>query len=134
MTRVVFDTYAILAWLKREPGYGFVVRLLRDVAAGELWGGVSIVNMGEVLYVLAKEQGIGPAEEAVDYLVQLSWEILPATNDIVWAAARLKASHPISYADAFALACAQEHGADLVTDDPELRAAPHGVTLLWEIE
>ena len=39
------------------------------------------------------------------------------------AAARIKASHPLAYADAFALATAEAHGAVLLTGDPEILAA-----------
>ena len=132
MKRVIFDSLAILAWLKQEPAAPFVLSLLTAVADGTLWGAMCAVNMGEVYYILHRERGVANAEETLVDLQALPWHIIPASNDLVWAAARLKAHYPISYADAFALACAQEHGADLVTADPELRAAPHGVTLLWE--
>lgn len=48
-------------------------------------------------------------------------------------AARLKAQFPMSYADAFAVALALEREAALVTDDPELRSAEHGVEVAWEV-
>jgi len=46
--------------------------------------------------------------------------ILSATDEAVLAAAHNKIEPPISYADAFAVAAAQEHQATLVTGDPEL--------------
>jgi ribonuclease VapC len=133
MQRVVFDSFAVLAWFKREPAAPFVRSLLTDVRAGRLWGAICAVNVGEVYYVVSRERGPAAADELLEDMLYLDWQVLPASNDLVWAAARLKARYRISYADAFALACAQEHGADLVTDDPELRAAPHGVTLRWEV-
>ena len=99
-----------------------------------MWGGICAVNVGEVYYIVARERNVQTAEDLRDYLLGLEWDVIPASNELVWAAARLKAQFPISYADAFALACAEEHDADLITDDPELREAPHGVTVRWETE
>jgi len=42
------------------------------------------------------------------------------TSDRVLAAARIKAMHPLAYADAFAIATAAAHGAILLTGDPEM--------------
>jgi len=39
-------------------------------------------------------------------------------------AAELRGRHPISYADAFAVATAIAHGATLLTGDPEILAGP----------
>ena len=132
MKRVVFDAYAILAWVWGEPGAGFVAQLLREIEAGNLWGGVCTINLGEVYYRTCREDGQQAAESDLAMLQKLPWEVISASHDLVWAAARLKGRFPISYADAFALACAEQHGADLVTDDPELQAAEHGVPLRWE--
>ena len=46
-------------------------------------------------------------------------------------AARVKAHHAVSYADAFAVALAQELGATLVSGDPEIRALRGLVPVLW---
>lgn len=43
----------------------------------------------------------------------------------------LKAHHPISYADAFALALAQEKQAALLTGDPEFRKVESLATIEW---
>ena len=50
----------------------------------------------------------------------LPMTVLPATWEFVFAATALKMRHPISYADAFAAAAAEELNAVLVTGDPEL--------------
>jgi predicted nucleic acid-binding protein len=42
----------------------------------------------------------------------------PPTPDRVMAAARIKAQHPLAYADAFAVATAAAHDAVLLTGDP----------------
>ena len=132
MQSVVFDAVAILAWFKREPGYQFVRALVQEVARGGVRGAVCAINLGEVYCIVSRERRQAVADELLRELLHLPWHIIPASDDLVWAAARLKAQYPISYADAFALACAQAHQADLITADPELTNADHGVTVRWE--
>jgi ribonuclease VapC len=134
MRSVVFDSFALLALFRNEPGAGFVASLLADVRDGRAWGGVCPVNLGEVYYIVAREHGALRAEDLLRQLLGLEWHLLPMTNDLVWEAARLKARHPLSYADALAVACARQQGAELVTNDPETRRAEHGVTTCWEPE
>jgi len=131
MDRVVFDAFAVLAWLKDETGADFVGAVLADASIGKSWAGICAVNLGEVYYISARERGRAHADAALRYLRHLAWDVLPAPNRLVWEAAKYKARFPISYADAFALACARDQGADLVTGDPELLAAPHGVNVRW---
>ena len=47
------------------------------------------------------------------------------------AAARLKARYAISYADAFAVALAQELGAPVVTGDTEFEQVESLIDVLW---
>ena len=49
----------------------------------------------------------------------------------VLAAAQIKTQYPISYADAFAVALAQELNATIVTGDPEFKQVESIVTLFW---
>jgi predicted nucleic acid-binding protein len=56
--------------------------------------------------------------------------VLPREEDII-AAAKLKSTRRISYADGFAAALAQGEGAALVTGDPELQAMSDVVRVEW---
>lgn len=132
MRSVVFDAHAILAYIKAEAGGLLVKSLLADAAAGKVTAGVCALNLGEAYYITARQWGAPAAEILLDQLLHMEWDIVSASNDLTWRAARLKAAHAISYADAFALACAIEREAALVTGDPELHAADHGVELLWD--
>jgi predicted nucleic acid-binding protein len=89
---------------------------------GELF--LSVVNAGEVFYRLEKT---GHADRASAFLAALRrrefpWALVPATNRRVWEAAAIKARHPVSYADAFAVALARELSAALLIGDPEIHA------------
>lgn len=73
----------------------------------------------EVDYIVRRLQGADDASEVVrDLRPQLLLD-LPTTERVL-EAARIKADHPMAYADAFAAATAIAHNATLLTGDPEL--------------
>jgi len=131
MQRVMFDAYAILAWLEEEPGVEFVNDLLRRGEAGELWCGVCAINIGEVYYRTCRKHHAQRADGHLALLLRLRWEIVPVSNDLVWDAAAIKAQNAISYADAFFIASANLHAADLVTNDPEIKRLTTRPSILW---
>lgn len=80
---------------------------------------MSWLNLGEVHYVLRRLRGEEAAAETVRDLRDVIDARLP-DEAIVLAAARIKADHPMSFADAFAAALSVEADATLWTGDPEL--------------
>lgn len=80
---------------------------------------MSWINLGEVHYVLRRLQGEHDATETVRDLRDVIDARLPDER-LVLDAARIKADHPMAYADAFAAALAVAHDAILWTGDPEL--------------
>lgn len=134
MRKVAFDACAILTWPWGETGGVLVSELLREVGEGRAWSAVCSINLGEVYYRTRRERGPANADSDLQMLRKLPWQVVPASNDLDWAAACHKAQYPISYADAFALACAQQHDAVLVTNDPELMSADHGTPVLWRTD
>jgi len=79
---------------------------------------MSWINVGEVYYVLRRDQGAAEAETTLrDLRPRLSLD-LPSEERVIQAA-RLKADHRFAYADAFA-AATMAHDALLLTGDPEL--------------
>jgi predicted nucleic acid-binding protein len=80
---------------------------------------MSWINVGEVAYVLERRAGVDRSREVVRELRRLLNLDLP-TEERVIEAARVKAGHQMAFADAFAVATALAHGADLLTGDPEI--------------
>ena len=76
--------------------------------------------LGEVLYRIGKVKGAKEAEATLSEIRRLAMASVPATDEAVLAAARIKTQHAISCADAFAAAAARALDAVLVTGDPEL--------------
>lgn len=128
----ILDSWALMAWLKGETPASHRVRdLLEAAAAGRLRLVMSMINVGEVYYLLIKS-GQGPAAEDFVQALGSSMPIEPLLpdRDCILQSARLKGNYPISYADAFAAATAILHNAPLVTGDPEFRSVP-GLKLEW---
>jgi len=112
---VCLDSWAILAWLDGdEPAAGIVERELEKARPVMSW-----LNLGEVAYQVERRHGCAEAVEVVRRL-RSALALDEVTADRVLGASRLKAAHPIAFADCFAAATAAAHGAALLTGDPEL--------------
>jgi ribonuclease VapC len=128
----VFDSWALLAWLLDQPAAAAVDALLKQADEGqELRLLMSWVNVGEVYYMTTRKLGVVKAELFLGRLPALPVRLVLPTEQDVMAAAKLKAGRRISYADGFAAALAQRHGAALVTGDPELKALTDVLTVEW---
>ena len=121
--RFVLDAWAILAFLQgEEPAASRVRQLLQNAEERRVDLFVSAVNLGEVVYRVGRAKGEQEAWALLDEIRRLPLTIVSATDERVFAAARLKMRYAILYVDAFAAALARELGATLVTGDPELES------------
>lgn len=119
--RFVLDAWAVLALLQgEEPAASRVKQLLSGTRGENIECFISIINLGEVLYRVGRIKGEQEAWQTLDQMRRLPLTVVPAGEEVVFAAARLKMRHAISYADAFAAATTNELDAVLVTGDPEL--------------
>lgn len=119
----LLDSWSVLAYLKKEsPADQRVRALLEEAQAGETQLFLSVINLGEIYYIIGRARGEETAEHILGEIRQLPIEILPADEETVIVAARWKMQFPMAYADAFAAASAERVSAALVTGDPELLA------------
>lgn len=126
----VLDSYALLAFLGGEEGNETVQALLRRAEKGECRVAISLINLGEVLYITERERSLKSAQEVLALVEQLPIELLDVTRETVLAAAHIKARYPLAYADAFAVAAAQALDASLLTGDPEFEAVKGEVEII----
>lgn len=128
--RYVLDAWSLVALLKgEEPAAASVKGLLQRAVVEELFLALSLINLGEVSYVIGRLSGKDAANTAVQTIRETPIEIIPVDEQAVFAAADYKSMNRISYADAFALAAAVELDATLVTGAPELTALSHIVRI-----
>ena len=121
MTAAVLDSWAMIGWLQgEEPARAKVRELLEQAAQGHARVSMSLINVGEVFYLIAKRHGAASAERFLADLAMMPIRAILPDRKLILEAARLKSRYPISYADAFAVETAREQNALLVTGDPEL--------------
>jgi ribonuclease VapC len=134
MTASVLDSWAMIGWLQgEEPARAKVRELLEQASRGQTKVSMSLINVGEVFYLIAKRHGAAPAERFLADLAVMPIQALLPDRRLILDAARLKSRYSISYADAFAVETARDKNAILVTGDPELwqLSKQEPVELLW---
>jgi predicted nucleic acid-binding protein len=135
--RYVLDSFALLTWLQDEPGADVVQDLLEKAkkAVAEIF--VSWMNLSEVYYIVMRRSAEAAPQLAADRVVEtienLPLHIETAGKREAIAAARIKAIHSMSLADAFAAALAMAKGARIVTGDPEFESIEqkNDLTVVW---
>jgi predicted nucleic acid-binding protein len=115
----VLDSFALLAYLEGEAGMPRVRAVLEGAEARRHTVYVSLINLGEVLYVTERERGLVAARRALGAMDELPLEIVAVSRATVLEAAHIKARFRVAYADAFAVVAAREHGGVVMTGDPE---------------
>jgi predicted nucleic acid-binding protein len=129
--RFVLDSFALLAFLEGEAGLPRVKALLQEAEQGRCQVFLSWINLGEVLYITEREQGQRRARETLAHLQTLPLHLLEATSSTVLEAAHIKATHRLSYADAFAVTAALAQNATVLTGDLEFKTVEALVAVEW---
>jgi predicted nucleic acid-binding protein len=129
--KLVFDTYALMTYLRREPNHHIVRSLLADTLHQNHESYMSVINLGELFYMRWRKGSQAEAESALKFVRRMGIHIEPATNERVMNAAGIKAIVSLSYADAFAAALAEELNATLVTGDLEYKPLEPKINILW---
>ena len=128
----LLDSFAIIAYLNKEKGFEKV----RDAMSEAQKSGNPIlmneINIGEVYYILFRKRG----PEKADYFLQTILQSLPiivVSNgfDDVIKAAKIKAEHPLTFADCFAAATGKKNNAVIMTGDPEFKKIEELVAIEW---
>jgi predicted nucleic acid-binding protein len=127
----LFDSHALLAFFQREAGAEVVARIFHDSLQRRTARFLCVMNLGEIIYLTKRRFGEEKKLEILGHIHQLGIRVLPVPESLVYQAAELKAEYPISFADCFALACAVNHSAILVTGDPEFKMVAHLVEIQW---
>jgi ribonuclease VapC len=128
---VVLDSYAMLAYLNAEQGEKRVQEILEQAQHGKRKVYLSLINLGEVLYITERRHGLHQAQRVLGLIESLPLELCEVNRELVLDAAHLKANHTISYADAFVIALAKAENANILTGDPEFKAVDDVVRLEW---
>ena len=131
MKAAVLDSYAIITFLQRQPGYEEVAKLFEECTAKDRELFVCVVNWGEVIYHALRAGGEEKAQLAEEVMRAIPITVLDANREIALQAARFKAFLKMSYADCFAAALAMKKKCELVTGDKEFKMVEKEVKVRW---
>jgi ribonuclease VapC len=127
----VLDSYALLAFLRGEPGEEKVAALLERAGERDRPLHMTEANYAEVKYMTVRKDGAARWDEIARELPALPIEFHPIDRSLAGLAADIKARHKISLADAFAAALAKERKVELVTGDPEFAPLEKEIKIVW---
>ena len=127
----MLDSWAVIAYLEDEPSGEQVEELIATAHEEQIPIYMSVVNVGEVWYTLAREVSEEDADASVKILSDLRIQFENADWELTQEAARFKSQNKMSYADAFAAALAKVKKADLVTGDNEFKPLDGQIKISW---
>ncbi len=128
---LVMDTWAIIAYLEDEASAKQIADLIASAHEQEIPVYMTVVNVGEVWYNIAREISEDDANSSVKELRDLRIQFVDVDWELTQEAARFKSQHKMSYADCYAAALAKAKKADLVTGDKEFKALEKEMKIEW---
>jgi ribonuclease VapC len=131
MAAKVLDAYAIMAFFEDEPGADFVRSLILQAEEGNIDLLMSVVNLGEVWYSIARTNSPETADQYIHEIQGMAIEIVDADWQLTRQAAAFKVDGKISYGDCFAAALAKNRQAELITGDAEFKVLQDEINISW---
>ena len=113
----VLDANAVLDLIEAGPGARKVERLLQSALQQRSSVLISVLNWGEVFYLLWQRRDEETARRTIANLSRLPLRIIPVDLSQALKAGEIKAVHKIPYVDCVAAALAVLQEATLVTSD-----------------
>ncbi len=122
-----------MALFNDEPAADAVELLLQKAGLGTHRLLLCVVNWGEIYYSVTRGASLEMAEQKAKEIAAVPIELVPVEADLhlVRQAAIYKATHKLSYADAFAGALAKIRRAELVTGDMEFKGLAKEIKIAW---
>ncbi len=131
MATKVIDSYALMAFFEDEPGADFVRGLIYKAVESDTHLLMSVVNLGEIWYSIARTNSAELADQYVHEIKGMGIEIVDVDWGLARQAAVFKAKGNISYGDCFAAALAKNCKAELITGDKEFKALEGEIKISW---
>jgi len=128
---IVLDSWAVIAYLEDEPAAERVADIISDAHEQGIPLFMTVVNAGEVWYIVAREASASDAEASIKQLRDLGIEFVGADWDLAKDAGQFKSKNKMSFADCFAAALAKQRKAHLATGDREFKQIEQEITINW---
>ena len=128
---IVLDSFALLAYLGDENGKVQVEYVLERAQETDIPLKMTLINMGEVLYITERERGIRQSQLVLSRIKQLPIKFYNIDEQLMLKAAHFKAGYPIAFSDCFAAGLAEMSGSVLMTGDPEFKKLEDFINIYW---
>jgi ribonuclease VapC len=128
---IVLDSWSVIAYLEDEPSGQQVADLIAGAHEEGIPIYMTVVNAGEVWYIIAREISEKEANSSIKELRELRIQFVDVDWELTQEAARFKSKNKMSYADCYAAALAKSRNADLITGDSEFKAVEDQVKIQW---
>jgi len=115
----LLDTSALLTLRDDEQGADQVDKVLMESNSGQVKVYASFITLMEIYYRVWKDEGEVEGRLAYEQCTSLPIVWVDVTRELLELAAKIKATHPLSLADAWIAATAIFKHAILVHKDPE---------------
>lgn len=127
----ILDAWAVIAYLEDEPSAARIADLIADAHDEQVPVYMTVVNVGEVWYTIAREISEAEATASIKELRDLRIQFEDADWALTQEAARFKSKHKMSYADCYAAALAKTKKGELVTGDQEFKHVQDQIAIRW---
>lgn len=127
----VLDSWAVIAFFEDEPAGKKIADLIANAHEDGIPIYMTVVNVGEVWYITAREISEEVANNIVKELNDLKIKFVDANWEITQNAARFKSKNRMSYADCYAAALTRIKNGVLVTGDTEFNAIEAQIDIQW---
>lgn len=127
----ILDSWAVIAFFEDEPAGKKIADLISDAHENGIPIYMTVVNVGEVWYITAREISEESANNIIKELGDLRIEFIDANWEITHEAARFKSMHRLSYADCYAAALTRLKKGVLVTGDKEFKTIGTQIEIQW---
>jgi predicted nucleic acid-binding protein len=131
MATKVLDSYALMAFFEDEPGADLVRGLILKAEESGVKLLMSVVNLGEVWYSIARTASPKIADQYILEIQSMAIEIAAADWGLTRIAAAFKVNGNIAYGDCFAAALAKSRSAELITGDKEFKVLEGEIEISW---
>lgn len=132
MTRTyVLDANAVLDLVEAGPGFHKVEQLLQAASHNQHSVLISVINWGEVFYLLWQRRGEEKARRTLAGLARLPLQIVAVDLSQALQAGEIKVFHKLPYVDCIAAALTVSHQAILVSSDRDFEKLGRRVQILW---
>jgi uncharacterized protein with PIN domain len=128
---IVLDSWAVIAYLEGEGAAEKVADHIADAHENQIPLFMSVVNAGEVWYIIARETTVGDADRSITELRHLGIGFVDADWPLAHQTGGFKSKHKMSFADCFAAALAKQEKALLLTGDPEFKQVEQEIAIDW---